>query len=358
MKVLVTYFIASGGVETLNRMRCRALEMQGIECHVLYQWPGSGLKNNPGYPVYVTENRDNIQSILRQERFDAVIVSCNYGMLWRIREFGFGGPVIFEVQGLGTKVQARETLEQARSYIYSFCNAALYPQTPHLRELFQTMYPGLKQYSFHNGLDTERFGYRELPPHNRPIAAWVGRLEPNKNWRYFLEICRELRKLRPDLDIWIFGDSSLNQPADLQAYEAFISQQLPGSRPVWRDNVPHSKMAEYYSIVGRSGGFLASTSLNEGFGYAVAEAMLCRCPVISTDSDGIRSMILNGKSGMIIPPHAPGPAALTAYELMSNAKARQAIIEQAEQLVRTEFSLARYGQNLRAMLLEQCGRLA
>jgi glycosyltransferase involved in cell wall biosynthesis len=354
MKILVTYYIPSGGVETLNRIRCRALQKQGIECHVLYQWPGSGLKNNPGGPVYVTEDTKVIQGILQKERFDAVIVSCSFTMLRMIREYGFTGPVIFEVQGLGTRERARLTLEQARPFIYAHCNAALYPQTQHLRELFRTMYPGLKQYCFHNGLDTERFGYRKLTQRGIPIAGWVGRLESNKNWRYFMDICSELRKEHPALDIWMFGDSSLNQPEDTQAFEEYINHRLPGPRPVWHSNVPHDKMANYYSIIGDSGGFVASTSLNEGFGYAVAEAMLCRCPVLSTDSDGIRSMFVPNKCGIIIPHNAPKQAAKAALAIMNHSAKRQTMVDYGIKHIRSIFSLEKYGQHLRAMLEDLC----
>lgn len=40
MKVLFTFFNPSGGMETLNRVRCAALTARGIECHMLYTHNG------------------------------------------------------------------------------------------------------------------------------------------------------------------------------------------------------------------------------------------------------------------------------------------------------------------------------
>ncbi|ECH9276421.1 glycosyltransferase family 1 protein, partial [Salmonella enterica subsp. enterica] len=45
MKVLFTFYVPSGGVETLNRLRCNVLKSHGIEGHIMYLRPGSGLVN-------------------------------------------------------------------------------------------------------------------------------------------------------------------------------------------------------------------------------------------------------------------------------------------------------------------------
>ncbi|MFP3415838.1 glycosyltransferase, partial [Bacillus sp. SIMBA_074] len=94
-------------------------------------------------------------------------------------------------------------------------------------------------------------------------------------------------------------------------------------------NQPHNKMAEYFSIIGDSGGFLCSTSKVEGFGYAVLEAMVCRCPVLSTDSDGVRSFIRHNQTGKFFDQGNIDQAELEGNELLSNIPLREDIRRKA-----------------------------
>jgi probable HAF family extracellular repeat protein len=41
----------------------------------------------------------------------------------------------------------------------------------------------------------------------RPIVLWVGRLDPHKNWRAYIEICRELHARNPEMEYWVVGTS-------------------------------------------------------------------------------------------------------------------------------------------------------
>ncbi|MDQ0878118.1 glycosyltransferase involved in cell wall biosynthesis [Paenibacillus sp. V4I3] len=355
MKILVTYYIASGGVETLNRMKYKALQKYGIDCHFLYQWTGGGISNAYDIPVHVSEDYEYIQNLLRRENFDLVIVCSNFYMLRLIREFGFAGPVVYEVQGLGTWDEAREILHQAIPFIHAHCNAALYPVTSHLVALFNSIFPGLKRYCFHNGLDTEQFKYRTLPRKMNPLIGWVGRIEPNKNWQYFLQIARHLLEENPLINIWMIGEQNLGSEKDRQVFNQLMVNSPFQSRVTWHANVPYHEMDHYYSMIGDSGGFLCSTSICEGFGYAVAEAMCCRCPVVVTDSDGIRSMVIHNVTGKLIDQYELNQAVSEAKEVLYNNALRADLILQAEQHVKSIFTLDAYGWNLNKMIRELVG---
>ncbi|GAC44151.1 glycosyltransferase family 4 protein [Paenibacillus popilliae] len=350
MKILISYYIPSGGMETLNRLRAEALATCGVACHLHYLRHGSGLQNRTGIPTYVSDNDSEIQQLLLSERFDAVIVSHNYMALERIRRLGFQGPVLFEVQGLGQRHQAIQTLKEAMPYIRSYCNAIVYSRTSHLIELFQGMFSDIGQFCFPNLVDTGRFGYRALPVHPYPMIGWVGRLEMNKNWRFFLQIGHELRKIVPNLQMWMFEDATLSQPEEQAAFQTMIALLEIESHLHRVSNVPHQKMADYYSMIGDSGGFLASTSILEGFGYAVAEALLCRCPVLSTDSDGVRNFIIQDQTGKFIPHNDIDIAVKNAMEIMNNHILRGKIRDAGERHIKVNFSPEMYcGQFMEMM---------
>ncbi|MCC3377286.1 glycosyltransferase family 4 protein [Cohnella sp. REN36] len=351
MRILFSYILPSGGMETLNRLRAEALIRHGVLCHLHYCYPGSGLQNNTsGIPTFVTNDDATIQQLLLAGQYDAIVVSSDFMALERFSRLGFRGKQIYEAQGLGQWHEAVHALTVSAPMLRSHANAVLYPRTAHLTELFQGMFSDIRQFSFDNLLDTERFGYHPVPVHPHPIIGWVGRIEANKNWRDYLHIGYELIRRDPHIQLWMFADASLNHLQEQVAFETMVAQLGLGSSIVRHSNVPYLVMSDYYSIIGDSGGMLLSTSILEGFGYAVAEAMLCRCPVLATDSDGVRGFIAHDATGKFYPHGRIDVATKQALELLTDHALRNRIRQQAQSHTVTNYAPGLYcGHFIRMM---------
>lgn len=350
MKILFTFYNPSGGMETLNRVRCEALQQRGMECHLLYTTDGNGRKNIKNIPTFILQDDNDIQQLLVREQYDAIIVCTDSYLLERIRRLGYEGCLIYEVQGLGTPDTAEEIIKRFEKLVMQHASAVLYPQTKHLITLMKQYFPALPQFCFDDPLPVGTFGYSSFPEYESPIIAWVGRIEANKNWREFLQIGRLLSFQYPKLQLWMFEDRSLFEPSEKAAFEKMVA--LLQLEPIlYRyDSVPHEIMADYYSIVGESGGFLCSTSILEGFGYAVAEALLCRCPVLSTDSGGIRRFITHNVTGKIYERGNIMNALDEAVELMNNKPLRHSIRLAGEAWIEQHFSPEQYAREFSQML--------
>jgi glycosyltransferase involved in cell wall biosynthesis len=350
MKILFTFFVASGGMETLNRERCLALQKLGIECHLLYERKGSGLQNNTsGIPTFVTTDPSEIKHLIDTHQYDAIIVASNYMTLQHIRNADYRGPLVFECQGLGTVEQATGTLLEALPFVHSFSNAILLPQTDHMIKLIESIYPGFQIFSFHNLLNTDTFCFRTVTPPEYPIIGWVGRIEKNKNWREFLQMAEAWTQHTPNLKVWLFEDPNIYEEGERRAFEQVLSQQ--NHLNVKRfSNVPHHEMPTYYSMIGDSGGFLCSTSIQEGFGYALLEAMSCRCPVLSSDSGGPRNFIIPEVTGKMYPVLDPAKGIQQGTELLSNSKLREKSRNKARAYVVSHFSPDIYCKHFLSML--------
>lgn len=351
LRLLFAYYLPSGGMETLNRLRAEYLRRHGVDCHLLYFWKGEGLVNNTtGIPTFITNDDAEIKQLLIHGGYDAAFVSTDALTLARFRSLGFAGPLIFETQGLGSKEQARETLLGFATYLRSFASAILYPRTFHLHELFLGMFSDIAQFSFDNLLDTERFGYHPVPIHPNPIIGWIGRIEPNKNWRAYLQIGAELVRRGRDVHLWMFEDPTLNRPEEEAAFAAQVAELGLSDRIVRHFNVPNLVMSDYLSIIGDSGGFLASTSITEGFGYAVGEALLCRCPVVAADSDGVKAFIEHSLTGLLYPQHGISIAADLGEALLLDAAFRERIRTIGKHYATERFAPSLYVNNLLLML--------
>ncbi|MBB3110242.1 glycosyltransferase involved in cell wall biosynthesis [Paenibacillus phyllosphaerae] len=350
MKILFTFYNPSGGMETLNRIRCEALQEQGVECHLLYKIDGNGKKNIKNIKTFIFNDDAELQALLQREQYDVIVVCTDSYLMESIRALGYKGSLIYEVQGLGTPETAKEIITRFEASIREHATAILYPQTKHLKELMEAHLADLPQFCFDDPLPVGKFGYESYPAYHAPIMAWVGRIEANKNWREYLELGHRLSAQYPTLQLWMFEDQSLFDPQEKAAFDQFVAMLGLEPRLYRYDCVPHDLMADYYSIVGDSGGFLASTSILEGFGYAVAEALLCRCPVLSTDSDGIRRFIVHNETGKIYPRGNLLAAIDEAVDLMRNVPVRESIRTAGMARIRNHFSPEQYTKSFMGMI--------
>ncbi|WP_394549216.1 glycosyltransferase family 4 protein [Priestia aryabhattai] len=351
MNILFVYYYPSGGVETLARQRSYALKKHGIEFDFLYYKQGPGIQNIDMNSTFITNDDKEIERIINTGNYEAIVVCSDHTFLSRVRKMNFKGKLIYEVQGLGSFSQAEDWLRQAQPCVTENADAILLPKTPHLNRLVEKYYPLMKKYAFHNCIDTNMFSYRTVDNiESSPIIGWVGRIEENKNWEGFLELGYEIIKSNPLVKLWMFIDSSLTTPTQNRLFKNMINQYQLNNNIYIHDNIPHHKMPEYYSIIRDSGGFLCSTSKVEGFGYAVVEAMSCRCPVLTTDSDGIRSFVLHNYTGKIYSIEDLKSALEEANSLLTNRALRQQIGLNAQQYIHAHFTPRKYAKNFINML--------
>ncbi|MBW7477098.1 glycosyltransferase [Paenibacillus oenotherae] len=345
MKILFSYFVPSGGVETMNRLRCHALRRAGIECHLLYSRDGAGRQNIKDIPLFITDRDDELSTIIHANQYDIIVTICDHLMLRRLRGLGYQGKLIYEAQGLGSMEQAGITLSNAVPYIRQYASGAITHETPHLMGLFNSYLSDFPRFYVQNIVDTELFRYRPTGMAQfieQPIVAWIGRIERNKNWRLFLQIGSVLLYRYPKLQLWMFEDANIYEEEERGQFEGVVRRLALVNHLIVRSNVPHAEMPHYLSSISDSGGMLISTSNVESFGYAAAEAISCRCPVLSTDSEGIRSSIIHNVTGKFFHAGTPNDAAYEAIELIENKTLRERIQAQGEQYIRTTYSADRY----------------
>lgn len=352
MKVLFVFILPSGGVDTLNRTRVKALAARGIEGHLLYFQPGSGSGNISGIPVYYTKDPETIRGIFQQGDYAALVVVSFYYELELFRVLGFDRPIVFEIQGFGPPEQARQAMIEAAPYLNAYADALLYPHTPHIGAILNELYPHKRKFAFHNPFDAEAFAYRPDETHPRPILAWIGRLEDNKNWRDFLRIAARIAREEPSVELWMIEDPHLAVPGEREQLAALAAELGVADRIRPAHAVPHAAMPGVLSRIGNSGGLLIMTSKSEGAPYAALEALNCLCPVVTSDSGGVRSAIIDGATGLYYAHGDIEGAATAALSLMRDGVLRQRMIQHGLEHVRHTFSMSLYADHFADMLRE------
>src|SRR6185503_17275917 len=83
----------------------------------------------------------------------------------------------------------------------------------------------------------------------------------------------------------------------------------------------------------------ALPSLEEGSGsLALIEAFQAGLPVVASDCDGIPEDVVNGDSGILVPPGDPEALAAALARLVSDAELRRALSRRARDQFKRRFS--------------------
>lgn len=124
-----------------------------------------------------------------------------------------------------------------------------------------------------------------LPARGAIPIAWIGRLEnAQKNYLDFLRLLRLLPESCYGLIIYSYED----EPGRIEKFLGDAAILGVRDRIRIYSDVPQHEVADIHRAVRDAGGVFCSTALSESFGYAVLEASMCGCPVVTYDVGPLR----------------------------------------------------------------------
>jgi glycosyltransferase involved in cell wall biosynthesis len=169
-------------------------------------------------------------------------------------------------------------------------------------------------------------------PRPYPIT-FLGRLDPIKNVPGLVAAAAGAG----DVHLHIFGEGE-----DREVIERTI-------RDTGVHATMHGAIDSPQAALSRSG-MLILPSFAEGFGLVLIEAMAAGVPVVASDIPGIRDVVRNGETGLLVSPGLPGPTSQAIRNLVEDPALRQRLISAAKKDVVERFTwdavLPRYKQLL------------
>jgi sugar transferase (PEP-CTERM/EpsH1 system associated) len=171
--------------------------------------------------------------------------------------------------------------------------------------------PGQHISQIYNGVDTGRFcpskDQRERLPlpgfesSDNIVIGTIGRMSPIKDQLTLVRAFIELLKMVPTNKkprLAIIGDGPLREKAKILLSEANALDKawLPGSR----SDIPELLRAINIFVL---------PSLNEGISNTILEAMATGLPVVATNVGGNPELVVEGRTGFLIPPSNPNALA-------------------------------------------------
>jgi len=167
-----------------------------------------------------------------------------------------------------------------------------------------------------NGIDLEKFENVEKKSHEGFVVMTVARLEKVKGVEYLIKAFDELRsnlskeKFDP-FKLSIIGDGSERKNLEGLAKELGLENKVKFLGEIPNDNIP-GYLAEADCFV--------LPSLREGFGIAILEAQAAGVPVVGSKAGGIKELIEDGKTGLLVEPCNPEALAQAILKIYHGQK--------------------------------------
>jgi glycosyltransferase involved in cell wall biosynthesis len=171
--------------------------------------------------------------------------------------------------------------------------------------------PAARAVTVHEGIDIERVDsaspaklHEELwLPHHAPIVGNVAALVPHKGQRHLIEAARLVLPQVPDARFIIAGEGELRPSLERQIKDHHLEKHvlLVGFRP---DVLSLHKAFDIFVL----------SSVTEGLGTSLLDAMAAGKPVVATMTGGIPEVVVDGETGFLVPPrdHAAMAEAIVA----------------------------------------------
>ena len=197
---------------------------------------------------------------------------------------------------------------------------------------------GERVVTVHEGIDVDRIDGTPAVnvhetlwlPHHAPLVGNVAALVPHKGQRYLIEAAHLVVQKIPDARFVILGEGELREHLEHLVREHHLEKHvlLPGFRT---------------DVIGCIKGFdlFVMSSVTEGLGTSLLDAMACRKAIVGTRAGGIPEVVDEGRTGLLVEPRDPHQLADAILRLIQDEAMRKRMAEAGYARVRERFTVER-----------------
>ena len=194
----------------------------------------------------------------------------------------------------------------------------------------------------HEGIDIERVERTEPAqlhgefwlPHHAPLIGNVAALVAHKGQRHLIEAARVVLPQAPDARFIIAGEGELRPALERQIKDYHLEKHvlLAGFRP---DVLSLHKAFDIFAM----------SSITEGLGTSLLDAMAAGKPIVATRAGGIPEVVVDGETGLLVPPRDHEAMADAIVQLLKDETLRHQMGDAGRARARALFSAERMVQN-------------
>ena len=206
--------------------------------------------------------------------------------------------------------------------------------------------PAARAVTVHEGIDLGRVEAAPVAdlhaelwlPHHAPLVGNVAALVPHKGQRHLIEAAAVVIQKVPDARFVIAGEGELRPQLERLIKERHLEKHvfLAGFRP---DILSVHKAFDIFVM----------SSITEGLGTSLLDAMACGKPIVATTAGGVPEVVADGRTGILVPPRDHETMAAAIVKLLTEETARAEMGAAGLARVRTLFSAERMVQDTLAV---------
>jgi glycosyltransferase involved in cell wall biosynthesis len=266
--------------------------------------------------------------LCRKERFDVVHThNAKDGFLGRWAAWLAGVPVVihtvhnlsFRASRYAVMNRFYAALERVSARITS---ALLCVSTENVRDSLKQGIGSPSQYRVvYSGLEFERYRVSKTQeearqdlciPTGGPVVGWFGRFNYQKDPITFIKAARIIADRIPHVSFLVCGADPLGEDMSREVQDLIRSLSLT-------DHVHLLGFRNDLPLILKAVDCVMHSSRYEGMGRTVCESLLCHRPVIATNVDGVREVIISGeRGGLLVPTENPTALAEATLQLLSD----------------------------------------
>ena len=202
--------------------------------------------------------------------------------------------------------------------------------------------PSVRAVTIHEGIDLGHVAaapaanlHAELwLPHHAPIVGNVAALVPHKGQRHLIEAAAIVVTRVPDARFVIAGEGELRPALERQIKDHHLEKHvfLTGFRP---DVLSVHKAFDIFVM----------SSVTEGLGTSLLDAMACGKPIVATTAGGMPEVVKDGTTGILVRPRDHEAMADAIVKLLTDEQAGREMGAAGQARARVYFSAERMVQD-------------
>jgi glycosyltransferase involved in cell wall biosynthesis len=344
-------YSTTGGAEGIVQKLCRFMPFRGYRCSVATLWLGGGVAQDFSCPVHVfplpriygwsaIKYGRELGGLLRREQFDIVHTFFPASDIW--------GGIVSRLSGCPILISSRRDMGILRTrrhrIAYSLANRffdQVQTVSERVREfcLREDNLPPEKVVTVYNGIDLnmvdaaltcDRSKMGEL---NRtgPVVVTVANLRPVKGIDVLVLAADLVRQRIPHVQFLVVGEAQ--DTAYAEGLGALVARlgldetvRFLGRR---NDVCAVLKASDVFCLPSRS----------EGMSNALLEAMACGLPCVATSVGGNSEVIIDGKTGFLVPSCEPEILATQLVRLLLDRELSKGMGQNGRSVVQSRFTV-------------------
>jgi glycosyltransferase involved in cell wall biosynthesis len=172
------------------------------------------------------------------------------------------------------------------------------------------------------------------------VVGKVARLFHLKGHEYLLRAAPAIVTARPEVRFLLVGDGVLRKQLEADVARLGLSEHF-----LFLGLAPPERIPELLAAMD----IVVHTSLREGLARVLPQALIVGRPVISYDIDGAREVVLDGQTGLLLPPRSVEPLADAILRLAADRELRARMGAEGRRLFTDAFRQDRMVEELRRL---------